>query len=52
MTTKDEGKTQYIRERLLEAGSEEDLEEICFQLKADPVLYCRLQAYNRRCLKE
>jgi len=36
MTDKDESKTQYIRERLLEAGSEEELDEICYQLKADP----------------
>ena len=33
---KEEGKTQYIRKRLLEATSEEELEQVCTELKADP----------------
>jgi|Deesub1362B_J571_1020462.scaffolds.fasta_scaffold04305_9 hypothetical protein len=36
MTNKEEGKTQYIRRRLLEARSSEELEQICAELKADP----------------
>lgn len=36
MANKDEGKTQYIRQRLLEARSEEELEEISAQLDAEP----------------
>jgi len=36
MSEKEEGTTRYIRERLLEAGSADELEEICQQLKADP----------------
>ena len=36
MANKDEGKTEYIRRRLLEAGSEEELERICTDLEADP----------------
>lgn len=36
MTDKEQGKTEYIRKRLLEATSEGELEEICVQLKADP----------------
>jgi hypothetical protein len=31
-----EGKTQYIRDRLLAARSEVELEEICMQLKSEP----------------
>lgn len=36
MANKEEGKTQYIRTRLLEARNEDDLEDICTQLKAEP----------------
>ncbi len=36
METKDEGKTEYIRKRVLEAGSEDELKRICDELKADP----------------
>ena len=36
MGAKEQGKTQYIRSRLLEARSEEELENICAELKADP----------------
>jgi len=36
MLEKEEGKTQYIRKRLLEATSEEELNEICTELKAEP----------------
>jgi hypothetical protein len=36
MVSKEEGKTEYIRRRLLEAGSEEELEEVCAQLEAEP----------------
>ena len=36
MGNKEEGKTQYIRQRLLEARSDDELDEICTQLKADP----------------
>ena len=36
MIEKEEGKTQYIRKRLLEATSEEELNEICTELKAEP----------------
>jgi len=32
----EQGKTQYIRKRLLEATSGEELEQICTELKADP----------------
>jgi len=35
MTSQEEGKTEYIRRRLLEAESEEELEEICQQLKGE-----------------
>jgi len=36
MVSQEEGKTQYIDQRLLEARSEEELEEICRELKAEP----------------
>lgn len=36
MGNKDEGKMQYIRKQLLEARSDDELEEICVQLKAEP----------------
>lgn len=36
MAEKEQSKTEYIRDRLLEAESEEELEEICTQLKAEP----------------
>lgn len=35
MTDHEEGKTEYIRRRLLEAGNEEELEEICQELKGE-----------------
>jgi len=36
MVTKEDGTTAYIRSHLLEAQSDQELEEICVQLKDDP----------------
>jgi hypothetical protein len=36
VATEEKGKTEYVRNRLLEARSEEELEEICKQLKEEP----------------
>ena len=36
MTTEEQGKTEYVRNRLLEARSDEELEVICKQLKEEP----------------